>query len=143
VFATPTAIMGCPEIKLGVVPPVLAVLGPLRLGGALSERLLLTGTDLDTAAAERAGLLAAVVPPEGDAEAWVLGWYRKVLAPLSAFSLREAVLTSRATSGMFAALDEPLQAAERRYVERLLPSRDANEGIDAFLEKRAPRWVDA
>ena len=143
VFAAPTAIMGCPEIKLGVVPPVLAVLGPLRLGGALTERLLITGGDLDAAAADRAGLLAGVVPPEGDPEAWVLGWYRKVLAPLSAFSLREAVLTSRTASGVFAALDEPLQAAERRYVERLLPSRDANEGIEAFLEKRAPRWVDA
>ena len=143
VFAVPSAIMGCPEIKLGVVPPVLAVLGPLRLGGALAERLLLTGADLDAGAADRAGLLAGMVPPEADPEEWVLGWYRKVLGPLSAFSLREAVLTSRAGSGLLAALDEPLQAAERRYIERLLPSKDANEGIEAFLEKRAPRWVDA
>lgn len=143
VFASPGAIMGCPEVKLGVVPPVLAVLGHLRLGGALAERLLLTGADLDVAAADRAGLLAAVVPADGDPEAWVTSWYRKTLAPLSAFSLREAVLASRAASGILAAIHEPLQAAERRYVERLLPSRDANEGIEAFLAKRAPLWVDA
>jgi len=143
VFATRDAVLACPEIKLGVVPPVLAVLGHLRLGGATAERLLITGADLDVAAADRAGLLAGIVPIGGDPEQWVLSWYRKTLAPLSAFSLREGVLTSRAASGLLSALDEPLQAAERRYVERLLPSRDANEGIEAFLDKRPPQWVDA
>jgi cyclohexa-1,5-dienecarbonyl-CoA hydratase len=143
VFATSTAKLGCPEIKLGVLPPALAVLGPLRLGGSISERLLLTGAELDAQAADRAGLLAGVVAADRDPEEWVLSWYRKNLAPLSAFSLREAVTASRTGSGLLAAVGEPLHVAERRYVERLLPSRDANEGIEAFLEKRAPLWVDA
>ena len=143
VFAAPTAVFGCPEIKLGVLPPVLAVLGPMRLGAALSERLLLTGADLDARAAERAGWLAALTPEGEDPERWVLGWYERTLGPLSAFSLREAVGAARAGSGLVAALGEPLDAAERRYVARLLPSHDGNEGIEAFLEKRAPRWVDA
>jgi cyclohexa-1,5-dienecarbonyl-CoA hydratase len=143
VFARPGAVMGCPEIKLGVVPPVLAVLGHLRLGGALAERLLITGADLDVAAAERAGLLAATLPADGDPEGWVLAWYRKTFGAVSAFSLREAVHAARTGSGFLAALDEPLQVAERRYMDRLLSSHDGNEGIEAFLEKRAPRWVDA
>ncbi|HZX64646.1 MAG TPA: enoyl-CoA hydratase/isomerase family protein, partial [Myxococcales bacterium] len=42
VFASPEAQFGCPEIKLGVFPPVLAALGPWRLGGSLSDRLVLT-----------------------------------------------------------------------------------------------------
>ena len=72
-----------------------------------------------------------------------LGWYRRAFGAVSAFSLREAVHASRAGSGLLAALDEPLRAAERRYVERLLPSHDGNEGIEDLLEKRAPRWVEA
>lgn len=143
VFARPGAVFGCPEIKLGVLPPVLAAIGHHRLGGALTERLLLTGGDLDAAAAERAGLLAALLPREGDAEAWLLEWYRNTLAPLSAHSLREAVATTRTASGLLASLGAPLEAAERRYVERLVPSHDGNEGIEAFLAKRPPKWVDA
>jgi cyclohexa-1,5-dienecarbonyl-CoA hydratase len=142
VFATRNAVMACPEVKLGVVPPALAVLGPLRMGGALSERLLLTGADLGAVAAARAGLVAEIVP-DTDPEAAVLDWYRKTLAPLSAFALREATFAAREASGIRAAVRGPLSAAVRRYLQRLLPSRDANEGIEAFLEKRAPHWVDA
>jgi len=142
-FATPTAVMGCPEVRLGVVPPVLAVLGPRRMGGALAERLLVTGGDLDVEGAERAGLLAGTVPAGADPESFVLDWYRRTLAPLSAFTLREATRSAREASGLLDALEGPLEAAERRYVDRLLPSHDGNEGIEAFIEKRAPQWVDA
>jgi cyclohexa-1,5-dienecarbonyl-CoA hydratase len=142
-FATPTAVMGCPEVRLGVIPPVLAVLGPKRMGGALAERLLVTGADLDAGGAERAGLLAGIVPTGTDPESFVLDWYRRTLAPLSAFTLREATRSAREASGLLAALEGPLEAAERRYVERLLPSHDGNEGIEAFIEKRAPQWMDA
>ena len=55
----------------------------------------------------------------------------------------EAPHAAREASGLLAALEGPLEAAERRYVERLLPSHDGNEGIEAFIEKRAPQWVDA
>jgi cyclohexa-1,5-dienecarbonyl-CoA hydratase len=143
VFATSTAVMGCPEVRLGVVPPVLAAIGHLRMGGALAERMTITGTDLDAALAERVGLLTGTIPHEVDTEEWLLEWYRKTLAPLSAFSLREATYAARQASGLIEALDGPLDAAERRYIEKLLPSHDGNEGIAAFLEKRAPHWTDA
>ncbi len=143
VFATESAVFGCPEVKLGVVPPVLAVVGHHRLGAPLTERLVTTGADLGAREAETRGLVAAVVKPETDLDAWIDAWFDKNLAPLSAFSLREATYAARHGSGMLASLGEPLDAAERRYVERLLPSHDANEGIEAFLAKRTPQWVDA
>ncbi|HET9989366.1 MAG TPA: enoyl-CoA hydratase/isomerase family protein [Kofleriaceae bacterium] len=148
VFAARSAVFACPEIKLGVVPPVLAVLGHHRLGGPLAERMVLTGGELAAVEAHARGLVTAVVPDECDgsdtaALPFVLDWYRKTLAPLSAFSLREATHAVRHGSGLVASLGAPLDAAERRYVERLLPSRDGNEGIEAFLEKRPPAWVNA
>ncbi len=143
VFATESAVFGCPEVKLGVIPPVLSVLGHHRLGAPLTERLVTTGADVGAREAEARGLVSALVKPEEDLDAWIDAWFDINLAPLSAFSLREATYAARRGSGMLASLDGPLDAAERRYVERLLPSHDGNEGIEAFLAKRAPRWVDA
>ena len=148
VFAAPSAVFACPEIKLGVVPPVLAVIGHHRLGGPLAERMVMTGAELTAHQAHDRGLIAALLPEAFDgvdtaALPFVLDWYRATLAPLSAFSLREATHAARAGSGLLASLGAPLDAAERRYLEQLLPSRDGNEGIEAFLARRAPAWVDA
>lgn len=142
VFATPTARFGCPEIKLGVLPPVLAAIGSRRLPGAIAERLLLTGAELDAAEAERAGLLTWIMPGE-DPQGELLAWYRTNLAPLSAFALREAAYAFRTASGLLGALDLGLAGVEQRYLERVVPSHDGNEGIEAFIARRAPRWEDA
>jgi len=144
VFATADAIFACPEIKLGVFPPVLAALGPLRLGGATAERLLLTGAELTAADALRLGWATAVLESSGEqAVEEVMGWYGQHLAPLSAWSLRQAVTASRRAGGVAAAMDGALDAAESQYVAGLIPSHDGNEGIEAFLERRTPQWHNA
>jgi cyclohexa-1,5-dienecarbonyl-CoA hydratase len=142
VFAVPGAVFGCPEIRLGVFPPVLAAAGALRLGGALSERLLLTGAELGAEEASRAGF-AVMLAGGGDPEEEVLAWYRQHIAPLSAYSLRQAARAAREGSGLLGALGAPLDAAERLYLERLVPSHDGNEGIEAFMARRAPVWKDS
>lgn len=142
VFATPAARFACPEIKLGVIPPVLAVAGPARLGGALSERLLLTGDEMDAQAAERANFVAAIFDA-GDPEEAFYAWYRARLRPLSAFAIRQAVRAARASSPLLAALGDSLTAVERQYVDCVLASHDGNEGIESFLSRRAPQWTDA
>jgi cyclohexa-1,5-dienecarbonyl-CoA hydratase len=143
VLASRDARFACPEIKLGVFPPVFAVLGSRRLPGALAERLLLTGEELDAEAALRAGLVAAVLPGDADAKSEALAWYRERLAPLSAHALRVATRAAREGSGLLEALGEPLDRAERLYLEQVLPSHDGNEGIEAFLARRTPEWRDA
>jgi cyclohexa-1,5-dienecarbonyl-CoA hydratase len=143
VLAAPEARFACPEIKLGVFPPVLATVGARRLGGALVERLLLTGEELDAATAAQLGLVAALLPGQADAETEALAWYRARLAPLSAYSLRVATRAVREGSGMLEAIGAPLDRAERTYLERLLLSHDGNEGIEAFLARRPPQWTDA
>ncbi|HEY6911670.1 MAG TPA: enoyl-CoA hydratase/isomerase family protein [Myxococcales bacterium] len=136
-FTTPDAVLGCPEIKLGVFPPVLAALGPWRLGGALSDRLVLTGELLSAEGARACGLSSATF--EGpDPFARFCEWYRKGPARLSAASLRIAAQAVRAgTAQLFGArLDE----LEQLYLERVLPSHDGNEGIEAFIARRPPVW---
>jgi cyclohexa-1,5-dienecarbonyl-CoA hydratase len=141
VFAATGARFACPEIKLGVFPPVLAAVGPHRLPGAFAERLLLTGAEFDADTADRLGFAALV--GGDDPEAALLAWYRATLAPLSAFALRQAVAASRQQSALVRALGDDLPVIERQYLDVLVPSRDGNEGIDAFLARRAPTWEDA
>jgi cyclohexa-1,5-dienecarbonyl-CoA hydratase len=142
VFATPKATFGCPEIKLGVFPPVLAAIGAQQLGGAVADRLVLTGGDLSAAEAKATGWLTLLIE-EGDPKEVVRTWYRDNLAPLSAFSLRRATWAARHAGGMFERLGEPLARAEKHYLEVLVPSHDGNEGIAAFLERRKPSWRHA
>jgi dihydroorotase (homodimeric type) len=87
------------------------------------------------------GWLARVFE-EGDPREGLLAWYREALAPLSAFALRQGTAALRESSGFLAELDRTLDAAERRYVEEVLPSHDGNEGVEAFLERRAASWRD-
>ena len=142
VFATPDAQLGCPEVKLGVFPPVLAVLGPLRMSGALSERLLLTGESIGAAEAKIAGFVTGLFA-QSDPFTALLEWYRAGPARLSASALRTAVHASREASGMREAVRDRLARAEVLYLERVLPSHDGNEGIEAFIARRPPRWEDA
>jgi cyclohexa-1,5-dienecarbonyl-CoA hydratase len=142
VFAAPSANFGCPEIKLGVFPPVLAAIGAQRLGGPLAEKLIITGATIDAAAGEKAGLVSAIFAT-GNPEEEMLEWYRKNLLPLSAFSIRQANRVARIGSGILSALQTPLAKIESQYVEELLAGNDGNEGIAAFIERRKPVWKDS
>jgi cyclohexa-1,5-dienecarbonyl-CoA hydratase len=140
VFAARSAVFACPEIKLGVFPPVLAVLGPRRLGAPLAERMLLTGEEAGAESLARTGFVTSLLDDGADPEAAVLAWYREKLGALSAFALRQASRAARSGSDD---LGELLSAAERHYVRTVLESHDGNEGIEAFLARRPPVWEDA
>ncbi|MBI5609510.1 MAG: enoyl-CoA hydratase/isomerase family protein [Deltaproteobacteria bacterium] len=143
VLATPNAHFACPEIKLGVLPPVLAALGPARLGGAWTEKLVLTGGDLPLSAAESTGF-ATILPQTDDVRATALQWLQGHLLGLSAHSLRVAtgLVRHSCACDQQGGLGAILDLAEKTYVQGLIPSHDGNEGIAAFLERRAPNWQD-
>jgi cyclohexa-1,5-dienecarbonyl-CoA hydratase len=141
VFAAPSANFGCPEVKLGVFPPVLGALGARRLGGPLADRLIITGATIDAAAAEKAGLVSAIFSG-GSLEEEMIDWYRKNLRPLSAFAVRQANRVARLGSGVLDSLGDTLDQLERQYVSEVLGSNDGNEGITAFIERRKPVWKD-
>ena len=75
-----------------------------------------------------------------DPEAALHVWFIRTLAPKSAFALRHAWRAARRP--LATALTEALPVLERQYLNELMAGHDANEGIAAFLEKRAPKWED-
>ncbi len=139
-FAVEGATLGCPEVRLGVFPPALLTLGPVRLPGAVVSRALLTGETLPARRWADWGLCAELLPAEGDPAEALRRWYREQLAPLSGWAVREAKAAWVASSGVAQAAGERLEAMERRYLQRVAEHPEAVEGLTAFLQKRSPNW---
>lgn len=134
-FAAPDARLGQPELKLGVFAPAASVLLPLRIGQARAEDLLFSGRSIDAATAAAWGLVSEVADdPSGAA----LAYFDAHLAGKSAAALSYA---AKAARGPFAELARArLDEVEALYLEKLMATRDAGEGLAAFIEKRQPRW---
>lgn len=134
-FAAPDAQLGQPEMQLGVFAPAGSVLLSQRIGQARAEDLLYSGRSIDGATAAAWGLANALGE---DPAALALEYFEKNLAGKSAASLSFAVRAAREAFADLACAR--LQDAEALYLEDLMMTRDANEGLKAFMEKRAPRW---
>jgi enoyl-CoA hydratase len=136
VIAADTAKFGQPEIKLGVIP---GIGGSQRLtravGKAKAMEMILTGRTIDAAEAERAGIVARVVPAgelQGDALA--------TAATIAGMSLPIAMMAKEVVN---AAFENELAAGlrfERRVFHSTFATEDQKEGMLAFIEKRAPHF---
>ncbi len=139
IFASDDATFALPEIKLGVFAPVATVLLPKRVGLAAATSALLTGNAKTAAEWKSLGLIE-LTAPAGELAGTVDCWFGATLGEHSAEALRHAVRALRAQISEAAAREVP--EIERLYLNEASRSRDAREGIDAFLEKRKPRWRD-
>lgn len=139
IFCSTDATFGLPEIELGVFPPAGSVLLPLRVGAARSTAAILTGESSPAEVWRSAGLVEVLADPR-DLGAAVDRWFDRHLAGKSAAALRHAAAAARA--GLRAQVRALLPAAERLYLQELMQTHDAREGIDAFLQKRSPGWQD-
>jgi cyclohexa-1,5-dienecarbonyl-CoA hydratase len=136
VVAGTGAQFGQPEIALGVFPPAACALLPRLCGPARAATIVLGGDPLSAEEARGAGLVTLVVPDdEVDRTTLALAgrWARHSAASLRVTkrALREAA--SRPPV-------EALQVAQRLYLDDLMPTRDAGEGLEAFLARRQPVW---
>jgi len=135
-FAAAKSSFGQPEIQLGCYPPWAAAHYPALLGPGVTADLLLTGRIIDSAEASEIGFVDRRVDDDR-LEAEVAGFSSQVTAQSAAVT-RLAVRAIRAHRGLN--FEQALTESERLYTEELTQTHDMNEGLSAFLDKRAPNW---
>ncbi|NQT80632.1 MAG: enoyl-CoA hydratase/isomerase family protein [Candidatus Aminicenantes bacterium] len=136
IFAADNLKIGQPEIKLSVIPPIALLILPRLIGLKRASELLLTGKTINAIEAERIGLVNKVVPLASfDSE------LENFIQPFTELSL---VGLKHSKKGINLGLEtnflEGLERIEKSYLEELMASEDAHEGIKAFMEKRKPLW---
>lgn len=139
VFAARDARLGQPEIVLGVFAPVASIVLADRVGRGAADDLCLSGRSTTAVEALAMRLVDELV--EGDPAEAAIAWARTHLLSKSASSLRYAVRACRA--GLRARLAAELPAIERLYLDGLMSTADAPEGLSAFVERRRAVWRDA
>ncbi|MFC1791676.1 enoyl-CoA hydratase-related protein [Gemmatimonadota bacterium] len=138
IFASPDAAMGQPEIILGVLAPVASVMLAERVGRSRAENLLLSGGSMNAAEGLAIGLVDELAEDPGEA---ALEYAREHLLPKSASSLRFAVQAAR--GGFAHRFRKELAEVERLFLDELMSTSDAQEGLTSFLEKRDAEWKNA
>ncbi|AMO22490.1 crotonase/enoyl-CoA hydratase family protein [Ramlibacter solisilvae] len=136
IVAAPGAQFGQPEIKLGVFAPAASALLPYRLNQPTAEDLLLSGRSVGAEEALAIGLVQAVAD---DPVAAALAWFDQHLFAKSAAALSCALVGARGV--MQRQVPERLAELERLYLDWLMRTHDAHEGLAAFLAKRTPAWT--
>jgi cyclohexa-1,5-dienecarbonyl-CoA hydratase len=132
------AVFGQPEVLLGVTAPAACVLLPRRGPAGLAAELLFTGDTITSARALEAGLVNRVVADERvESEALALAGR---MARHSGAALGLSKKTMRSCLALCPG--DGLREAGRIYLEELMRTRDALEGLHAFLDKREPLWSD-
>ncbi len=135
IFAAPDAQFGQPEMNLGVFAPAASVLLPYRVNQPAAEDLLFSGRSIGAVEAKAMGLIHTVFE---DPETAALTYFNAYLLHKSAAAMACAVLAARGP--MLRDVRQRLAEVERLYLDRLMLTRDANEGLVAFLAKRKPHW---
>ena len=135
--AVEDAQLGQPEIKLGVFAPVASILLPQLLPPARAMEMLLGGASLGAQEALGLGLLNRVFA-RADFVAETLAFILPYLQ-LSRAAVLQGKQAIRSAAGQ--PFEEALASLEQRYLNELMATADAQEGIKAFLEKRAPQWT--
>lgn len=135
VYASPGSVWGFPEIKLACYPPVACVALSAIVGQKLAAEMVLTGRTMTGSEALSAGLVNGIAD---DPETLVTDCLQR----MSQLSAAAIAVTKKAFYAWDAIhFDKGLARAEQIYLDDLMKTVDAQEGIAAFLERRRPKWL--
>jgi cyclohexa-1,5-dienecarbonyl-CoA hydratase len=136
VIADDTAKFGQPEIQVGVLPPIAAQIMPRIIGKKAAMDLILSGRIVSAQESIGMGLINKVVA-KGDLSHETDEFIKPYLS-LSAEVIRITKKTIKA--GLRDDFEPSLKVIEEIYLNELMRTNDAQEGLKAFLEKRTPEW---
>jgi enoyl-CoA hydratase len=136
IIAADNARFGQPEIKLGIIPGIGGTQRLTRaVGKAKAMDIILTGRMMDAQEAERSGLVARIVPAAN-----LLDEAVKVAETIAAMSLPSVLAAKESVNRAFeTSLAEGIRF-ERRIFHSLFATHDQGEGMNAFIEKRPPKF---
>jgi cyclohexa-1,5-dienecarbonyl-CoA hydratase len=135
VYASPDSVWGFPEIKLACFPPVASVALPAIIGQKAAAEMVLTGRTLTGTEALAAALVNGIAE---DPEVLVSECLQRV-SQLSPVAIAMAKKAFYAWDSIH--FDKGLARAEQIYLDELMKTADAQEGVAAFLEGRQPKWA--
>jgi cyclohexa-1,5-dienecarbonyl-CoA hydratase len=137
VYTSASAQWGFPEIKLGCYPPVACTALAALVGHKRAAELILTGRTISGVEAAEIGLANRAVREE-ELTAAVAGVVRELLrlSPAALAITKKAIYAWDAMH-----FDKGLARAEKIYLEELMKTADAQEGIRSFMERREPNWA--
>jgi cyclohexa-1,5-dienecarbonyl-CoA hydratase len=139
IFCDRSAAFAVPEIQLGVFPPPACLLLPFKCGESAARRIILTGEKVPAEDAIRLGFVDTVVE-KGQLDEALKAFAEEHILPRSASSLR--IANEAAMTAIASYYDGNIGRVEELYLDKLMSTKDANEGIASFMEKRASAWRD-
>ena len=136
VLASEDAQFGQQEVKVGAIPTVATVLLPRIIGRKKALEIILTGDTLEATEAKQIGLVNEVFP--------VAELEKAVNELVEKFKRKSSVVLKLIRMAVYQGLNkefkEALDGVTDIYLNRLIKTDDAVEGLKAFLEKRKPVW---
>jgi cyclohexa-1,5-dienecarbonyl-CoA hydratase len=136
VYSTEDAQWGFPEIQLGCFPPIAVTALSALVGQKRASDMILTGRTISGSKAASIGLASAAIPADELERA-----VDDTVGNLSSLSPAALAITKKAIYAWDSMhFDKGLARAEKIYLDELMQTEDAQEGIRAFMEKRQPKW---
>jgi len=136
VITTEDATWGFPEIKLGCFPPIAATALSALIGQKRASELVLTGRTITGSEAVSIGLATTMASAATlDSAVEETTERLRALSPAALAIAKKAIYAWDAIH-----FDKGLARAEKIYLDELMHTEDAQEGIRAFLENRSPLW---